>query len=90
MQHVNIKVFGDVQGVFFRHFTKKTAETLGIKGFVRNLDDGTVYIEAEGDEQKLREFSTWCNHGPPGASVLKIVQTPSQDCNGFSEFEIRY
>ena len=47
---VHIFVSGLVQGVFFRYFTKKTADKLNLKGWVKNLDDGRVEILAEGDE----------------------------------------
>jgi acylphosphatase len=68
-KHFNIKVSGRVQGVFFRASTKKEADALGIYGFVKNEPDGSVYIEAEGDENMLRDFATWCKHGPPSAAV---------------------
>jgi acylphosphatase len=56
MKHWNIKVTGKVQGVFFRASTKAVADQLGVKGFVKNLSDGSVYIEAEGDEFALEYF----------------------------------
>jgi acylphosphatase len=68
-KHVAIKVQGVVQGVFFRASTKEKADQLGIKGFVRNEPDGGVYIEAEGEEQALKQFIAWCEHGPPRAEV---------------------
>lgn len=56
MKHYNITVSGKVQGVFYRASTKEKAEQLGIKGFVRNQSDGTVYIEAEGEVSQLDAF----------------------------------
>jgi len=50
MQKIIIKVFGYVQGVFFRYTTRKVAKILGLTGFVKNMADGSVYIEAEGPE----------------------------------------
>ena len=49
MEHVTLTISGKVQGVFFRDSTKKLAEELGIRGYVKNLPDGTVKIEAEGE-----------------------------------------
>jgi acylphosphatase len=49
-KHFNIRISGRVQGVFFRASTKAKAEELGISGFVQNEPDGSVYIEAEGEE----------------------------------------
>lgn len=69
VKHINVKISGKVQGVFFRVSTKACAETLGVRGFVRNGSDNTVYIEAEAEEKTLNEFINWCQHGPPLAKV---------------------
>ena len=89
MKHFNIHISGRVQGVFFRDSTRKKAMELGIKGFVRNQQDGSVYVEAEGDEETLKEFMDWCRHGPPQAEVDKIDAVPAPVI-GYKEFEIRY
>lgn len=60
MKHFKLNVSGTVQGVFFRASTKDAADRLGIKGFVRNEPDGSVYIEAEGEEEKLNQFMECC------------------------------
>ena len=70
-KHFTIRISGLVQGVFFRASTKEKADRLGIAGFVRNEHDGSVYIEAEGEEGTLNEFIKWCQHGPPRANVEK-------------------
>lgn len=67
-----ITVNGKVQGVWFRDNTRKKAEQLNIKGFVKNQPDGTVYIEAEGSRISLNEFIAWCQEGPPLAKVRSI------------------
>ena len=69
MKHVFIRVSGKVQGVFFRASTQEKAEELQIKGTVRNNADGSVSIEAEGDEQSLSQFIKWCEKGPKFAHV---------------------
>jgi len=56
MKHFNIKIFGDVQGVFFRDSARRKADELGIKGFAQNEPDGTVLIEAEGRGESLEKF----------------------------------
>jgi acylphosphatase len=89
MQKLKIKIYGDVQGVGFRYEAKFTADKLGIKGFARNESDGTVYIEAEGDEDKLREFLEWCRKGPSLASVAKIESEPGGDIRNFDGFDVR-
>lgn len=85
IQHLNIKIYGQVQGVFFRVSAKEEAEKLGIKGFARNERDGTVYIEAEGDEVNLDKFIKWCHDGPEAAKVDKVEITKGPLKN-FSEF----
>lgn len=67
-----IKVFGRVQGVGFRYYAQKQAQELGIAGYVRNLRDGSVYIEAEGQESALEQFILWCEEGPAWARVTKV------------------
>ena len=69
-----LKVFGKVQGVGFRYYTHKKANELDLKGFVRNKPDGSVYVEAEGDDEKLQEFINWCEEGPAWARVTKVEQ----------------
>lgn len=83
----SIHVFGKVQGVFFRASTKEKADELSIKGFVRNEPDGSVYIEASGDEGSVKEFIKWCNHGPGMAQVVNCV-IQEIDKRNFSKFEI--
>lgn len=71
-KHLNIKIYGRVQGVFFRISAKEKAESLGIVGFARNEPDGSVYIETEGQEDDLEEFIKWCQKGPEAAHVEKV------------------
>lgn len=80
-----IRVYGKVQGVGFRYYTQKKAMELDITGFVQNRPDGSVYIEAEGEEEKLDAFILWCNEGPGWARVtnVKVQQTPPFGYNDF-------
>jgi acylphosphatase len=87
MKCVCIKVTGKVQGVFFRASTKDQAEYFGIKGFVRNERDGSVYIEAEGDSQNLDQFIEWCRRGPSRA-VVTSCSVDETDPKGFTSFTI--
>ena len=83
-----IKVYGKVQGVGFRYYTHKKATGLGLKGFVKNKPDGSVYIEAEGDEYNLSAFINWCHDGPTWARVSKVEHQFIPNPN-FDNFEIR-
>ena len=87
MKHVSIKISGRVQGVYFRASTKDKADELGLKGFVRNERDGSVYIEAEGETAILNQFVEWCHQGPSRAIVEKVVVLDGTLKN-FSRFDI--
>ncbi len=87
-RHLGIKIYGSVQGVFYRHSAKKEAEKLGITGFARNEPDGTVYIEAEGEEKDLEKFLGWCRKGPSLAQVQKVESEFSRELKNFKEFTI--
>lgn len=66
-----IRCFGKVQGVWFRYFCKKTADTLAIKGWVKNELDGSVSIKAVGNKESLEKFFFWCTEGSPLAEVAR-------------------
>ncbi len=72
MKSIAMRIYGRVQGVFFRKHTKLKADELNIKGIVRNDPNGTVYIEAEGSLDAIRIFTDWCNIGSPDSKVEKI------------------
>ena len=67
-----IKVYGKVQGVWFRKSAQQKALALGLRGFCKNMEDGSVYIEAEGDLEKLFNFVNWCKKGPELAELENI------------------
>jgi len=89
VSRIRIKVFGYVQGVFFRYTTRKVARKLGLTGYVKNMPDGTVYIEAEGPKEKLFELLEFSKQGPTYAKVEKVeyeFTTPTNEFKGFNEF----
>ncbi len=83
-----IKVYGKVQGVGFRFYTQKTALKLGVKGFVKNERDGSVYIEAKAKADVMEIFVEWAKKGPEWARVDKVSlqDLPMQN---FDDFDIR-
>ena len=87
-KHLNIRVTGLVQGVFYRATANQKAHQLGLRGFVRNERDGSVYIEVEGPTDKLFQFTLWCQQGPTGARVEK-VETQEGALKGFEKFETK-
>ena len=64
-----IRIYGRVQGVFFRNWTMDQARVLGVRGWVRNRRDGTVEILAAGDPTAVERFIERCREGPPAARV---------------------
>lgn len=90
MQRVHIIVHGHVHGVFFRHYTKKTALSLSLKGYVRNMADDSVEVVAEGPEDKLKELIKFCKKGPEAADVEKVDVKFEKASNEFKSFGVRY
>lgn len=86
MKAAIIKVSGRVQGVGFRYYTEQKARRLGISGFVQNKPDGSVYIEAEGEERAMEAFVEWCRKGPAWARVrdVEVSELPPLGRIGFS------
>ncbi len=72
LKHVHLIVHGRVQGVWYRASAKEAAEKLELKGWVRNLPDRCVEIDASGDVDSIEKFIQWCYQGPPGARVTTI------------------
>ncbi len=68
----HILISGRVQGVAFRYYTIDMAQSLGIKGWVKNCWDGNVEIVMEGEEDKVKELINWCYRGPGSAIVEKV------------------
>ncbi|MFD2966985.1 acylphosphatase [Sphingobacterium bambusae] len=87
MKHLKIQVFGKVQQVYFRLTTKAVADQLGVKGFVMNKPDGSVYIEAEADDFALASLLDFCQEGPDRAEVTDVKSTEG-DLQGFKNFEV--
>ena len=69
----HLAVRGHVQGVGFRWFARQTAETLGLSGWVRNREDGSVEAEAEGTSDALDKFERILRNGNPAARVDEIA-----------------
>jgi acylphosphatase len=67
-----LRIFGHVQGVFFRAWTMRQAQLLGVKGWVRNRRDGSVEVEAYGAEAAVEALIATCREGPSQARVERI------------------
>jgi len=88
MKHLRIVVRGRVQGVGFRYYTKHNASKYNISGYVSNKTDGSVLIEAEGEDINIELFLNWCRKGPDYARVNEVL---ASDCpvSGYTGFKIR-
>lgn len=90
MKHANLQINGKVQGVFLRERTKNKAKELGLIGFVRNEEDGSVYAEVEGEETLIEDLVKWLqNGGVELATVEKIVVDYEDKLKVFTDFSIR-
>lgn len=83
-----MSIRGEVQGVGFRAAAYWTARKLHVGGFVMNEPDGSVYVEAEGDEAALQEFLAWCRKGPVTAKVDEVLAEWADAHGKFTGFRI--
>ena len=83
-------VYGYVQGVFFRDFVSRRARELGLTGYVRNLPQGMVEVNAEGERKQLEQLIDYLKVGPPAAKVEKVETNWSEYSGSYSGFSIRY
>jgi acylphosphatase len=83
-------VSGIVQGVFYRRFVLREATELGLYGRVRNLFDGRVEVEAEGDRWKLEQLVKRLRKGPPGAQVTEVATEWGDDRHEYGDFRVDY
>jgi acylphosphatase len=84
-----IHVTGMVQGVGFRWSAAREAWRRDITGYVKNLPDGSVYIEAEGPREQLAGFAAWCRKGP-GTGFVDSVKVTEHPPAGYREFRIKH
>jgi acylphosphatase len=82
--HVEIRVTGKVQGVFYRASARERAAELGLSGTAKNRDDGSVVLDMHGPRDAIDQFVAWCREGPPRARVdhvdVRTFPTHSQEC----------
>ena len=90
MKRLRARIFGHVQGVFFRDTTRRRAQQRGITGWVRNERDGTVKIVAEGSEQNLEQLLDFLHHGPSAARVERVEAEWQSATGEFETFRIRH
>jgi DNA ligase D-like protein (predicted 3'-phosphoesterase) len=85
---VRVVLRGSVQGVGFREATVRRAGELGVLGWVRNEDDGSVAVQAEGADEAVDALVEWLGEGPRGAKVEGVEVTKGK-VEGHEQFAIR-
>ena len=88
-QRVRVTVTGTVQGVGFRYFVQERAQSLGVTGWVRNLRDGRVEAELEGDGDAVRMLVAAMREGPTFSHVESLNQFPLGGGAEYTEFRVR-
>lgn len=89
MKRTEIKVYGQVQGVFFRQGVKEMAEELDLTGWASNEVDGSVKIVAEGSEENLQKLIEWCKKGTDWSKIKEIKIERQEASSEFSSFAVR-
>ncbi len=87
-KELKVEIFGLVQGVNLRRNLSKYANLLGLKGYVKNLDNGTVEVVAQGNEKKLTELLNWCQKAPFPAKVTAMSYEWSEAKGKYNKFQI--
>jgi acylphosphatase len=89
-KRLECQIFGRVQMVMFRDFTRRKANSLGLVGSVKNQEDGSVFVVAEGEEEKLLVLLEYLKKGPILAKVEKIEAKWLPATEGFFDFKILF
>ena len=90
MERLHAVVRGDVQGVGFRYFVQRRADQLQLHGWVRNNDDGTVEVLAEGERPELEELKRALEQGPRAARVAGVDADWMKATGGLDRFGLAF
>ncbi len=88
-RHFKITIKGKVQGVFFRAGVQGVARDLGLYGYVKNLLNGDVFAEVEGNEDALQKLLDWCHTGTKNSKVIDVIVEPAS-LIPYDNFQIKY
>lgn len=89
-QRLHAQIRGTVQGVYFRETTRQKAQALHLKGWVRNLSDGSVEVTAEGPKPALDSLLDFLHKGPSRAYVESVDSDWPAVTGEFASFEVRW
>jgi acylphosphatase len=90
MTAAHLLVKGRVQGVGFRYFVMQNAKIFGLKGYVKNLNNGDVEIRVEGKKEIIEQFKFNMEQGPAYAAVDRVVTTFEPYSANFKDFSVEY
>lgn len=85
---LHLIISGTVQGVYYRASTQNQAQSLDLKGWVRNLNNGNVEVTAYGEEENLKKLLDWCHQGPKFSKVESIQVNWMEEKSDFKGFII--
>jgi acylphosphatase len=88
VSRARVRVTGRVQGVGFRYAARQRARSLGVSGWIRNAQDGTVEAVFEGGDDAVRSMVEWCRRGPSGA-LVRDVDVEWEQPSGDRDFLVR-
>jgi acylphosphatase len=89
IKQFEINIYGRVQGVGFRYAARNQARILGLKGWVENRPDGSVYAVVQGHPEKCLAFIRWCRESP-GYSWVERVDIFEKDPGILPGFTVKY
>ncbi|MCD4786461.1 MAG: acylphosphatase [Candidatus Eremiobacteraeota bacterium] len=89
-KRIKANVKGIVQGVCYRHFTNRTANSYGLGGYVRNCCDGSVEVVAEGEDRELKNLIADLNRGPWSARVDDVEVEWEEYTGNYNHFTVRF
>ncbi len=89
LKAVAVRVSGTVQGVYYRASARHEGERLGVRGWVKNADGGTVTLHLQGDRAAVDAMLGWCRVGPPAARVSRVEVADVELDESLSAFEVR-
>ncbi len=89
MIRIRARIYGKVQGVFYRLSTQAAAQKAGVTGWVRNMADGSVEAVFEGNQEAVDTTLQWCYDGPDRARVERVVAHNESFSNQYNDFSVR-
>ena len=90
MKTIRVTIEGVVQNVFFREYTRRKAEELNLKGWVRNVPDGSVESVITGDNESVKAMVSWFHQGSPHSKVRQVTVEEHSDSVKDAPFRILF